>query len=199
MLRDAMPSPLTPETELRLTAYAELLLTWTQRINLISQADQPHIWTRHIADSLRLLPHIPPNTTRAIDLGSGAGLPGLILAIATGIPFDLVESDRRKAAFLGEAARITHAPAKIHGLRIEDATIAPAPLITARALAPLDKLLTLATPLLAPGGTMLFLKGARAPEEIEAARLHWTFECATHGADHPILAITSPQRVHAHA
>jgi 16S rRNA (guanine527-N7)-methyltransferase len=194
-----MPASLTPETEQRLKAYAELLLTWTRRINLISAADQPHIWARHIQDSLRLVPHIPANTTRAIDLGAGAGLPGLILAIATGIPFDLIESDRRKAAFLTEAARITNAPAKIHPVRIEDCAIAPAPLITARALAPLEKLLALASPLLAPGGTMLFLKGARAPEEIEAARHHWTFDCVTHGAGSPILAITNVARVPAHA
>jgi 16S rRNA (guanine527-N7)-methyltransferase len=194
-----MPAQLTPETEQRLQAYSQLLLTWTRRINLISAADQPHIWTRHIHDSLRLIPHIPEGTTRAIDLGSGAGLPGLVLAIATGIQFDLIESDRRKAAFLLEAARVTGAPAKIHPTRIEDTAIPPAPLITARALAPLEKLLALATPLLAPGGTMLFLKGARAPEEIAAARQTWTFDCAIHGEDHPILAITNPHRAHAHA
>ena len=199
MLREPMPASLTPETEQRLDAYAALLLTWTRRINLISTADQPHLRTRHIEDSLRLLQHIPPGTARSIDLGSGAGLPGLVLAIATGIPFDLVESDRRKAAFLQEAARITATPATVHATRIEDCALAPAPLVTARALAPLDKLLTLAAPLLAPGGTMLFLKGARATEEIAAARHHWSFDCATHGADHPILAITNVTQAPAHA
>jgi 16S rRNA (guanine527-N7)-methyltransferase len=199
MLRDRMPVEITRETEQRLRRYAELLLVWTRRINLISAADQPHIWTRHVQDSLRLVPYMPADAARAIDLGSGAGLPGLVLAIATGIPFDLVEADHRKSAFIREAARSTAAPVKVHTVRIEDCTMAPAPLITARALAPLDKLLALATPLLAPGGTMLFLKGARAPEEIEAARHHWRFDCVAHGADHPVLAITNPHRVPAHA
>ena len=101
-----------------------------------------------------------PLPARAIDLGSGAGFPGLILALATSSQFDLIEADQRKAAFLREAARVTGAPVRIHATRIESAGLAPAPLITARAVAPLSKLLALAAPLLAPGGHCLFLKGA---------------------------------------
>jgi 16S rRNA (guanine527-N7)-methyltransferase len=114
-----------------------------------------------------------PRPARAIDLGSGAGFPGLILAIATGVPFDLIEADQRKAAFLREAARITSAPARVHATRVEAADIPPALLITARALAPLPKLLSLAAPLLAPAGTCLFLKGTSARSELTDAEREW--------------------------
>lgn len=160
-------------SEDRLRLFAALVEKWSPKINLISKADMPHIWDRHVQDSLRLLPHIPAGTDRAIDLGSGAGFPGLILCIATGIPFELIESDNRKAIFLMEAARQTGAPAKIHNTRIEAAKLAPAPLITARALAPLDKLLGLAAPHLAPNGICLFPKGRTAAEELTLATPLW--------------------------
>ena len=160
-------------SDARLRIFAALVEKWSPKINLISKSDLPHIWERHIQDSLRLLPYIPANTTRAIDLGSGAGFPGLALCIATGIPFELVESDNRKAVFLMEAARQTGAPAKIHNTRIEGAKLEPAPLITARALAPLDKLLGLAAPHLAPGGICLFPKGRAAAAELTAATPLW--------------------------
>ncbi len=159
--------------EARLRLFAGLVEKWSAKINLVSKADALHIWTRHVQDSLRLLPHIPAGIGRATDLGSGAGFPGMVLCIASGIPFDLIESDQRKAAFLMEAARQTGAPAKIHNMRIETAKLAPAGLITARALAPLDKLLALATPLLAPGGICLFPKGRGVADELTAARALW--------------------------
>jgi 16S rRNA (guanine527-N7)-methyltransferase len=162
-----------PETKAKLEAYAALIQRWNAKINLISRADLPHIWPRHIEDSLALIPHIPPSTTAAIDLGSGAGFPGLVLAIATGIPFTLIESDKRKAAFLTEAATQLRAPAKVLAQRIESAKPPPAPLITARALAPLDQLLALAHPHLAPGGICLFPKGETAPAEIATAKSRW--------------------------
>ena len=163
-------------SEARLRLFAALVEKWSPKINLVSKSDIPHIWERHIQDSLRLLPYIPETTTRVIDLGSGAGFPGLVLCIATGISFDLVESDSRKAAFLMEAARQTSAPAKIHNTRIEAAKLTPAPLITARALAPLDKLLTLAAPHLAPNGICLFPKGRTAMEELTLATPLWHME-----------------------
>ena len=190
-----VPPLLQPGVEDRLRAYADLLAIWTRRINLISTTDHASIWTRHVQDSLRLLPLIPPGTSRGIDLGSGGGLPGLVLAIASGIPFDLVESDRRKCAFLMEAARLTRAPVQVHTIRIEACTLNPAPLVTARALAPLPGLLALAAPLLAAGGTMLFPKGARAAAELEAARAGWTFDLRTEGpADSPVLVFRNPAR-----
>lgn len=193
-LSDSLALP--AEAETRLQAFATLLLRWTQRINLVSRNDQAHIWPRHVQDSLRLAPLLPPGTARAIDLGSGAGLPGLVLAIATGIHFDLVEADRRKAAFLTEAAAITAAPVTIHCARIEAVGLAPAPVVTARALAPLGELLGLAAPLLAPGGVMLFPKGAQANAEIEAARRDWRFEVTRHHSlQSPVLRITELSRV----
>lgn len=184
------------EAETRLRLFATLLLRWTQRINLVSRNDQPHVWERHVLDSLRLTRLLPEGTTRAIDLGSGAGLPGLVLAIATGVTFELIESDRRKAAFLTEAAAATGAPVRVHCTRIEGANLPPASVLTARALAPLPALLGLAAPLLAPGGIMLFPKGVQANDEIEAARREWRFDVQRHSSlTSPILRITELARV----
>jgi len=196
-LAPALPG-LPGETVARLTAYVALLAKWTLSINLVAAADRAHLWPRHVLDSLRLLPLIPPDATRGIDLGSGAGLPGLVLAIAAGIPFDLIESDRRKAAFLMEAQRATGAPVQVHCLRIEAAALPPAPLVTARALAPLAALLGLAAPLLAPGGLALFPKGARAADELAQARQDWTMDVRqVDDPAHPgscILAISNPRQ-----
>ncbi len=159
--------------EAKLRDFMALVLKWSPKINLVSKSDLDHIWERHVQDSLRLLPYMPKDIPRAIDLGSGAGFPGLVLCIATGIPFDLIESDARKAAFLIEAARQTGAPAKIHNCRIESAPLVPAPLITARALAPLGKLLGFAAPLLTPGGFCLFPKGKGADTELTLAAALW--------------------------
>ena len=202
-MQSASLSPVTisADAEARLRTFATLLLRWTQKINLISRNDQPHVWERHVKDCLRLIEFLPAGTERAIDLGSGAGLPGLVLAIATGIKFELVESDRRKAAFLTEAAAVTSAPVTVHCARIEALSIAPGSLakagvVTARALAPLPELLGLAMPLLAPGGTMLFPKGAQAFTEIEAARKAWRFEQRVVGTlASPILCLTDLARV----
>lgn len=156
------------ETHARLDAYVMLLQKWTSSINLVSSGDRDALWTRHIQDSLRMVPLLPPEINRAIDLGSGGGLPGLVLAIATGISFDLVEVDRRKAAFLQEAARVTRAPVTVRCQRIEAGGLAKAGLVTARALAPLPRLLGYAHPLLQPGGVCLFPKGADAGQELAA-------------------------------
>jgi 16S rRNA (guanine527-N7)-methyltransferase len=177
------------ETMERLDAYAVLLRRWTQRINLIAATDVPTIWRRHIGDCLQLVPHIPEGAQRGIDLGSGAGLPGLILAIAAGISFDLVESDQRKAAFLREAARITAAPVTVHARRIENIQLQPADLVTARALAPLPALLALATPLLAPDGVLLLPKGASVTAELTAAGRQW------HMLVEAIRSCTSPDGI----
>ncbi len=178
---DASLESVPRDTMDRLRTYAALLLRWNATINLVGRGDADLLWTRHIADSLRLCPLVPPGTEAAVDLGSGAGLPGLVLAVVTGIPFALVEADRRKAAFLLEAARVTAAPVTVHDTRIEAAQIAPAPLVTARALAPLPRLLGYAHRLLAPSGTCLFPKGAGADAEIAAARRQgWRFAVEKH-------------------
>ncbi len=163
-------------TEARLREFAALVAVWTPRINLVGAADLPVLWRRHVEDCLQLVSLLPPGLDRAIDLGAGAGFPGLVLAIATGIPFELIEADRRKAAFLAEAANRLGAPARIHACRIEAAALPPARLVTARALAPLPRLLALAAPLLAPGGVCLFPKGRTAAKELTEARRQWQMD-----------------------
>ncbi len=157
----------------RLHRFADLLLRWNTTLNLIAARDARVVWDRHIADSLQLVPLMPEGITRAIDLGTGGGFPGLVLAIATGVTFDLIEADRRKASFLRTAILETDAAATMHCCRIEDAAVLPAPLVTARALAPLPRLLPLAAPLLAEDGMCLLLKGARVEEELVAAEADW--------------------------
>ena len=187
---DAVPR----ETAERLQRFAALLQKWTKAINLVSQGDRGHLWPRHIEDSLRFVPLIPARTPRGMDLGSGAGFPGLVVALATGIPFDLVEADSRKAAFLIEAGRVTGAPVQVHCTRIEELSLPRVPLITARALAPLPALVAHAHRLLAPGGTALFAKGARVEDEIAQAGKRWRMRIKRF--DHPndanstILAVT---------
>ena len=157
-----------------LEVYAALLRKWNPVINLVSAADLPHLWPRHIEDSLQLGFIAGPLPDRAIDLGSGAGFPGLVLSIAFGIEVDLIEQDQRKAAFLREAVRVTGARAHVHAMKIERAAVPPAPLVISRALAPLPLLLRLATPLVAEGGACLFLKGAGAEAEIAEAERDWS-------------------------
>jgi 16S rRNA (guanine527-N7)-methyltransferase len=176
------------ETKDRIGTYVDLLLRWNRTINLISRGDEPVIRERHIADALALLPLLPADFSHAIDFGSGAGLPGLVLAIATGKPFDLVEADQRKAAFLREVARATHARATVHAARIETLTLAPAPLITARAVAPLPTLLRWAERLLAPGGVCIFPKGRSAAAELTAAAAQWHMHVERFGSPTDPLA-----------
>lgn len=163
------------ETWDRLSALLGLVRRWNPVVNLVARGDLRSLEQRHLADSLRLLPLLPPDPGRAIDLGSGGGFPGLVLAIASGRPFDLIEADQRKAAFLSEAALQLAAPVRVVAHRIEEAGVPPVGLVTARALAPLPKLLSLAAPFLMDGGTCLFLKGRDAEAEIAAAAVEWVF------------------------
>jgi 16S rRNA (guanine(527)-N(7))-methyltransferase RsmG len=161
-------------SDARLAAYVELLRRWNPRINLVSPRDLARLWDRHIEDAAQLVPLIPAATRRIVDLGSGAGFPGLVLAVLTGIETHLVERDQRKAAFLREAARICHAPASVHAADAGTLPSLAADLVTARALAPLPDLLPLAARHLAPAGTCLFPKGATAEAELTAALADWT-------------------------
>jgi 16S rRNA (guanine527-N7)-methyltransferase len=171
----------------KLALYAGLLARWNRTIRLVSAHDVPAIWTRHVIDSLQLLPFLPVGLTGAIDLGSGGGLPGLVLALASGVHFDLVEADARKAAFLKEAAQATGASVTVHAQRIEAVALPPSRFVTARALAPLPKLLSLAAPLLAPGGLCLFPKGQSFDAEIDEACHSWSMTIET------IPSRTSPE------
>ncbi len=163
----------------RLKTFVSLLNRWNPTIRLVSPQDSGDLWHRHIEDALQLAILMPPGVTQAIDLGSGGGFPGLVLAIATGVSFDLIESDSRKAAFLREAALATQAPVTVHACRIEEVDLPPRSLVTARALAPLPHLLDLAKPLLSVDGICLFPKGERVAPEIEEAEKRWSFTLET--------------------
>lgn len=173
-------TPVSRETEVRLDRFAALLLDWQQRMNLIASSTEPVLWTRHVADSLQL-PALAPEAKAWIDLGSGGGFPGLPIACAlAGIPgasVHLVESSTKKAAFLREAGRVTGAPVEIHAERIAD-FVKHMPdrfdVVTARALAPLSKLLREAYPLLKTGATGLFLKGQDVDVELTEAAKCWS-------------------------
>ncbi len=159
-------------TRARLERFVEVLIQWNGRINLVSSRDLSQLWPRHIADSLQLAPFLADDAG-VIDLGSGAGFPGLVLAICTANPVTLIESDTRKASFLREAARRTETRVTVVNSRIESAGVPPASIITARALAALPRLLEWAVPLLKPNGRCLFLKGRKVEDELTDARAKW--------------------------
>jgi 16S rRNA (guanine527-N7)-methyltransferase len=184
-------SPLTPEefaaetgvsreTLARLEAYAALLAQWNERINLVARETLRDPWRRHFLDSAQLLPFVPEGARSLVDLGSGAGFPGLVLAIL-GVPgVELVESDARKCAFLREAARIAQAPVTIHNARIESLPPHPVDVVTARGCAPLDRILLLSEDLIGSQTRCIFLKGERAEEELTAARRAWNMTALLH-------------------
>jgi 16S rRNA (guanine527-N7)-methyltransferase len=184
------PAPLCPdvsrETLEKLTIFVDLLLKWSATINLVSRADLPHLWPRHVADSLQLLPLLPTPAQTLIDLGSGGGFPGLVLALASDWHVELIEADRRKAAFLREAVRATGAHATVHATRIEDTMLPLAAAVTARALAPLPQLIALAAPKLRPDGIGLFMKGRNTESELTSAQKEW------HMAVRQIISHTDP-------
>ncbi len=172
----AQATGVSRETLARLEAYAALLERWRTRVNLVSAASAADLWRRHMLDSAQLAPLIPKRTRRLVDLGSGAGFPGLVLAIM-GVPgVELVESDGRKCAFLEAVIRETGAPAAVHCARAEALAPRPADVVTARALAPLPRLLALAARFVGPGTLCLFPKGARVDEELTAAAKEWTMD-----------------------
>ena len=157
----------------RLQLSLDLLIRWQKHINLVGSATLEDPWRRHVLDSGQLLPLLPSPPVRIADLGSGAGFPGLVLAIMGGVPIDLIESDARKCAFLREAARLTAAPVQIRCARIESLTGANYDVAVARALAPLPQLLGHAANCLSPQGVCLFLKGRRAAAELTDAGKLW--------------------------
>jgi len=175
-------TPVSDDALARLDKFVALLIDWQRRINLIAPSTLPRIWTRHVADSLQLLP-LAPGAKVWVDLGSGGGFPGIPLACALaqrpGAEVHLVESNGKKAAFLREAVRITGVPATIHAERIEnfgDSFGGSADVVTARALAPLKSLCDQAFSLLAKGAIGLFLKGQDVEAELTEAAKYWTVE-----------------------
>jgi 16S rRNA (guanine527-N7)-methyltransferase len=170
--------PVSRETAARLDRFVALLLQWQAKTNLIASATVREIWTRHIADSLQLAA-LAPQAKVWVDLGTGAGFPGLVIACALAEQADavvhLVESNQKKAAFLREAVRLTGAPAKVHAGRIEEfVTSDRIDVVTARALAPLKNVLALAESLLKTGAVGLFLKGQDVEAELTEASKYWT-------------------------
>jgi 16S rRNA (guanine527-N7)-methyltransferase len=168
----------------RLQAYADLLSKWQKRINLIGASTADQIWSRHIADALQLIPLLGPSPDRTADLGSGAGIPGLVLAIARPLEAHLFESNLKKAAFLREAARVTGAKVFVHAVRVETAgglaREIEARVVTARALAPLERLLAYAAPFLERGAVGLFHKGQDVDAELTEATKSWRLTFTKH-------------------
>jgi len=167
------------ETSTRLDRFIAVLQTWQQRMNLIGSSTEATVWTRHVADSLQLLA-LAPEAQIWVDLGSGAGFPGLAIACALadvpGAEVHLVERSTKKAAFLREAAEAAGAPAIVHAERAEDFVKHPparVDVVTARAVAPLPELLALAFPLLKRGARGLFLKGQDVDTELTEAAKCW--------------------------
>ncbi len=162
------------ETLARLAVFAALLVKWNARINLVSASTLPHLWRRHFLDSAQLAPLLPAGAKTLADLGSGAGMPGLVLSIMGAMPFvQLVEADARKAVFLREAVRIVNAQAEVHAQRIEHLKLGAVDVITARALAPLDRFLPLAIRCASIHTVFLIHKGKKLSIELTAARKRW--------------------------
>lgn len=176
----AIQTNVSRETLAQLVKYNELLAHTQVRLNLVGPATLPQAWERHFLDSAQLLPLIPTGKRVLIDLGSGAGFPGMVLAIMDPrLEVHLIEGNRHKAGFLAEVARATGAARRvtIHAGRIANVTpklAQRADIVTARALAELEDLLHLAQPLLKTDGIALFPKGAKAQAELTRARKHWT-------------------------
>ncbi len=176
-----LPFPVSRGTIDALRRYEALLVKWQKAINLVGPATIAEAWSRHFIDSLQLLPLLPADARTLHDLGSGAGFPGLVLAIARPeIAVTLIESDQKKCAFLGNVSHETNAPVNILNTRIEQAADSiPAPdIVTARALASLGQLLEHVWPWAEqnPDMVCIFPKGAQAMAEIQAAQALWTFD-----------------------
>jgi len=181
-------TPVSRETEMRLDRYVELLGEWQAKTNLVAPSTLPHLWTRHISDSLQLLTLVP-DAKIWIDLGSGGGFPGVVLACAladtSGSIVHLVARNAKKSAFLREALRVTGSPGMVHLSDIEDIVdrvADPIDCVTARALAPLHQLIGFAEPLMAKGAKALFLKGQDVEAELTEATRYWKMKPNLHSS-----------------
>ncbi|MFZ1953752.1 MAG: 16S rRNA (guanine(527)-N(7))-methyltransferase RsmG [Pseudolabrys sp.] len=186
-------APVSRETEKRLETFLEVLLRWQSKLNLVASSTLHELWTRHIADSLQLLPLAPQARVWA-DFGSGGGFPGIPIACALadypGVRVHLIESNGKKAAFLREAVRATGVPAIVHQERVEkfaETCAETVHVVTARALAPLKTLLDQAFPLISRGAIGLFLKGQDVDAELTDAAKYWRLEASK------VASKTSPQ------
>ena len=191
MTRPDPTAPLTPEgfQEIcrvsddgleRLRAYVALLKKWQATTNLVSKDSLTDVWRRHVLDSAQLTPLLGAGTQTIADIGSGAGFPGMVLAIIEPAKeIHLIESNERKCAFLREVNRATQAGAIIHNNRVEKLQGISVDLVVSRAVASLEKLLQYANPLLKKGGQCLFLKGKKWSEELTEAQKKWIINEST--------------------
>ncbi|MCC8980474.1 16S rRNA (guanine(527)-N(7))-methyltransferase RsmG [Bradyrhizobium acaciae] len=181
-------TPVSRETEARLDRYIDLLLEWQAKTNLVAPSTLPNLWTRHVSDSLQLL-SLAPTAKSWVDLGSGGGFPGVVLAcVLTETPdarVHLVERIAKKAAFLREAIRVTASPGTVHLADIGDTVdriAGPIDCVTARALAPLHQLIGFAEPWVKKGAKALFLKGQDVEAELTEATKYWNIEPKLHSS-----------------
>jgi 16S rRNA (guanine527-N7)-methyltransferase len=193
----------SPQALARLQTLLALLRKWNPAINLVAPSTLADAWNRHVLDSAGLVNIVSPPAHWA-DLGSGAGFPGLVVAIllhdrAPDTKVTLVESDGRKAAFLRTVAQATGVAVTVIADRIESVPPLGAQVVSARALAPLDRLLPMAQRHLAPGGTCLFPKGVRVAEELASVAGTWSFGLVRHPSHGPgggeVLEIRNPHHV----
>ena len=180
--------PVSRETEERLDAYIDLLIQWQAKTNLVASSTLPKVWMRHIADSLQLLT-IAPNANTWIDLGSGGGFPGIVLACAFAetpeATVHLVERNAKKAAFLREALRVTGASGTVHLCDINDSVdkiSGRIDCVTARAVAPLHQLIGFAEPWMKRDAKALFLKGQDVEAELTEATKYWKVQPRLHAS-----------------
>jgi 16S rRNA (guanine527-N7)-methyltransferase len=181
-------TPVSRETEARLDRYIALLREWQAKTNLVAPSTLPNLWTRHISDSLQLL-SLAPSAKVWVDLGSGGGFPGVVLACALaearGAMVHLVERIAKKAAFLREAIRVTGSPGTVHLADIGDTVerfARPVDCVTARAVAPLHQLVGFAEPLVSRGARALFLKGQDVEAELTEATKYWNIKPRLHSS-----------------
>lgn len=189
------------ETLQDLEGFASLVAKWTPKINLISKADAGQIWERHIVDSVQLYKFAPENYTKWVDMGSGGGFPGIIMAILgkaeqPNAHFIMIESDVRKATFLRTAVRELNLNAQVLAERIESTPIQNADVVSARALASLSGLMPLISRHISETGIALLHKGQRAGQEIAEAQRNWTFDLEDHASfTDPDARILTLQRI----
>lgn len=171
------------ETICNFVIYGDLLEKWNPTINLVGKSTLDDFWRRHILDSIQIYKYIPNATGKILaDFGSGAGFPGMVLAMMGLKQVHLIESDARKCVFLQTVARETKTPVEIHNKRIEDCAI-KADIITARALAPLAELIDYAKDKINPNGVCLFLKGQDWKSEVKLAMQRHEFRLRDHPSE----------------
>jgi 16S rRNA (guanine527-N7)-methyltransferase len=169
------------ETMEALSHYETLLIKWAKQINLVGPSTLTHFWERHVLDCAQVLPLAGPDVATAADFGTGAGLPGLIIARlmqdrSPDAHMTLVEASAKRCGFLREAARTLDVGVTIHQQKIEDTPAQAVELVTARAFAPLDKLLSYAHPWSQKGAKLIFFKGEDVQREIDQASTNWAFQ-----------------------